>query len=127
MHIPPYQVNSKQLPQNFPRQFDAHIYFELKDFKTAELLRKNALEHFEGKEVFVGDLIGEAIGPHTLPMFELNFPKRLFSEVTLWLMYERKNLNVLVHELTGDDYRDHTQAAIWLGAVVPLHYDRLKT
>ncbi|WP_374001316.1 DOPA 4,5-dioxygenase family protein [Bdellovibrio bacteriovorus] len=121
-----YTVNSKLLPSGFPREFDAHIYFDKAHREKAEHFRDEAIRMFEGKKVFVGEMIPEAIGPHPVPMFEINFPKEHFAEVVLWLMHERGDLSVLVHELTGDDLYDHTQAALWLGPAVELKYDRFK-
>ena len=118
-----YRLNSQHIPKDFPREFDAHIYFELAEIDVADVLREEIIAQFTNKEVFVGDLIPKPVGPHTLPMFEVNFPRSLFQEVTLWLLHHRKNLNVLVHELTGDDLIDHTQGAMWLGRSVPLKYD----
>ncbi|UOE99779.1 DOPA 4,5-dioxygenase family protein [Bdellovibrio reynosensis] len=122
----PYKVNSQLLPAGFPREFDAHIYFSAEQRQQAETFRKAAIEQFAGLKVFVGEMIPEAIGPHPVPMFEINFPKELFSEVVLWLMHSRGDLSVLVHELTGDDHYDHTQAALWLGEAVELKYSVFK-
>lgn len=121
-----YKVNSQLLPQGFPREFDAHIYFSNESSQFATELREKAIREFAGRQVFVGQMIPEAIGPHPIPMFEINFPLSLFTEVVLWLMKARGDLSVLVHELTGDDLYDHTQAALWLGKEVPLLYERFK-
>lgn len=121
-----YTVNSKLMPAGFPREFDAHIYFDSENITTATRLRQRALEMFHGQQVFVGQMIPEAIGPHPTPMFEINFPKELFTDVVLWLMHERDGLSVLVHELTGDDHYDHEQAALWLGKEVPLKFEVFK-
>lgn len=115
------------MPAGFPREFDAHIYFNIKSAKAAEALRVRAMAEFHDKKVFVGMIIPEPIGPHPTPMFEINFPKVLFTEVTLWLMHERKNLSILIHELTGDDLYDHQQAALWMGPQVPLKYEVFKS
>lgn len=117
-----FKVNSQLLPAGFPREFDAHIYFEESSRPFAEALREKALTTFHGQQVFIGEMIPVGIGPHPIPMFEINFPKEMFTEVVLWLMKERGDLSVLVHELTGDDLYDHTQAALWLGTQVPLNY-----
>lgn len=121
-----FKVNSQLLPEGFPREFDAHIYFSPENRLQAEALRALAQKSFHGQKVFVGEMIPEPIGPHPTPMFEINFPKELFSDLVLWLMKERGDLSVLVHEVTGDDLYDHTQAALWLGAAVPLDYSRFK-
>jgi DOPA 4,5-dioxygenase len=121
-----YNYNSEILPKDFPRQFDAHIYFTAAERAFAESFHSKALKAFPGKKVFTGELIPEAIGPHPTPMFEINFPKEEFSDVVLWLMKERGSLSVLVHELTGNDLYDHTQAALWLGTPVELYLYKFK-
>lgn len=120
-----FKVNSKQIPKNFPREFDAHIYFSTEEYKVAESLRDKMRETFSTKTFFVGDLIPIPVGPHPVPMFEANFPTELFSEVVIWLMQNRGSLNVLVHPLTGDDYVDHTDAVMWLGKSLDLNLNKL--
>src|SRR5690606_14630083 len=114
------KLNSRHLPPLFPREFDAHIYFDGDTQVEATLLRDRALEHFQGSEVFVGFMIDRPVGPHPLPMFEINFPRSLFSEVVLWLLHHHGRLSILVHELTGDDFLDHTDYAMWIGKSVEL-------
>lgn len=116
-----YHYNSEILPRDFPRQFDAHIYFDKASLPFAEQLHAKSILDFKDQQVFVGEVIPEPIGPHPTPMFEINFPKERFADVVLWLMKERGDLSVLVHELTGNDLYDHTQAALWLGTRVELH------
>ena len=120
-----FQVNSQLLPEGFPREFDAHIYFDASSRAVAEELREKAIIAFKGQPVFTGNLIPLPIGPHPMPMLEINFPKPMFTDVVLWLERERGTLSVLVHELTGDPVYDHTQAALWMGAQVPLIYANL--
>lgn len=90
------------------------------------MLHTKALLDFKDREVFVGELIPEPIGPHPTPMFEINFPKELFADVVLWLMKERGDLSALVHELTGNDLYDHTQAALWLGTPLEIYLHKFK-
>ena len=85
-------VNSKQLPKDFPREFDAHIYFSALEYEEAKNFRDQIKAKFQYENFFVGDLIPKPIGPHPMPMFEANFSKDIFSEVVTWLMYHRKNL-----------------------------------
>lgn len=117
-----FKVNSKLLPEGFPREFYAHIYFQESDLEIATKLRDKMKEHFSDEVFFVGDMIPVPIGPHPYPMFEANFPIGLFQDVTLWLMKERGELSILIHPLSGDDYYDHTQGAMWLGKSVELNY-----
>lgn len=108
------------MPAGFEHDFDAHIYFPSDKTSFIESLRKKLIFKFESSEVFVGDVIPEPIGPHTMPMLEVNFSNKRFAEMVPWLSIERGSLNVLVHPQTGDDYFDHTQGAIWLGRPVDL-------
>jgi aromatic ring-cleaving dioxygenase len=72
-------------------------------------------------ELRIYQIWDEAIGPHTLPMFEVNiFTPAQFGAFIPWLVIHRGPLNVLVHPNTGNEYRDHTQRANWLGTPVPL-------
>lgn len=114
------KLNSKHLPKDFPREFDAHIYFDQHNREEALALREAALTNWKDSQVFVGFMIEKPVGPHPIPMFEINFPKELFSEVTLWLLHHHGKLSILVHELTGDDYLDHTDYALWIGKPIEL-------
>lgn len=114
------KVNSKHIPKDFPREFDAHIYFDETSAEEASLFRQKCLNHFKQSEVFVGFMIDQPVGPHPTAMFEINFPRKAFGEVVLWLMHHRGKLSILVHELTGDDYLDHTDYALWIGRPVEL-------
>jgi aromatic ring-cleaving dioxygenase len=115
-----FKVNSKLLPKDFPREFDAHIYFQVDQLNEATILRDKIKEHFKNNVFFVGDMIPVPIGPHPLPMFEANFPVTLFEEVKEWLTIERGDFSILLHSLKGDDYLDHTEGAEWLGASLQL-------
>lgn len=126
LRMPIDQVNSKTMPTNFPRDFDAHVYFTIEQLALATALQQRMKNHFLNKNVYVGSLISRPIGPHGLPMFEANFPENIFGEVVRWLMHARGELSVLVHELAGDDTRDHTQGALWLGPQVPLNFSVFK-
>jgi aromatic ring-cleaving dioxygenase len=67
------------------------------------------------------------VGPHLLPMFEVNvFSPAQFGAFITWLSINRGPLSALVHPNTGDEVGDHTSGAIWLGPPVPLNIDILK-
>jgi aromatic ring-cleaving dioxygenase len=119
--VKPYKVNSSWMPKDFPREFDAHIYFDEKNHDEVHKLQSLMRETFLGKQVFVGELIPVAIGPHPRPMLEANFPLDLFTEVVLWLSVNRGSLSILIHPMSGDDYYDHTQGVIWLGESLELN------
>ncbi|MBC7711992.1 MAG: DOPA 4,5-dioxygenase family protein [Rhizobacter sp.] len=119
-----FKVNSKLLPEGFPREYDAHIYFTEDKLEAATKLRDKFKLQFARDSFFVGDMIPVPIGPHTKPMFEANFPKHMFMEVSLWLMDNRGEFSVLLHSLSGDDLIDHTTGARWLGPEVKLDYSK---
>lgn len=55
-------------------------------------------------------------------MFEVNlFTPAQFGAFVAWLVVHRGPLSALVHPNTGDDLRDHTQRATWLGEPMPLN------
>jgi len=69
------------------------------------------------------------IGPHTLPMFEVNlFTPAQFGAFIPWLVVNRGPLSALVHPNTddGDELRAHSQRATWLGERIPLDLNMLK-
>lgn len=68
------------------------------------------------------------VGPHPYPMFEVNlFTPAQFGAFIPWLVIHRGQLSVLVHPNTdepgshwGNELRNHTARATWLGDKVPL-------
>jgi aromatic ring-cleaving dioxygenase len=117
--------NSQIRPQNFPHHFDAHIYFTHDQQKEIEELREYLVSFYTGKDVFVGNVINREVGPHPLPMLECNFSRAMFTDVVLFLMGNRKQFNVLIHPISGDDIYDHSQGAMWLGESLALKMERL--
>jgi aromatic ring-cleaving dioxygenase len=116
---------SMHFPLGFARDWDAHIYYEPSQRAWAQDLRRQALEFFKDQSVFIGALRDELVGPHPLPMFELNFASRDFQVVVRWLMVQRRGLDILVHQVTGDDPRDHYDGALWLGQTLVLDDSKL--
>lgn len=54
-------------------------------------------------------------------MFEVNiFTPAQFGAFIPWLVINRGPLSALVHPNTGDDERDHTQRATWMGERIAL-------
>lgn len=49
-----------------------------------------------------------------------------FGAFVPWLVINRGPLSALVHPNTGDDERDHTQRATWMGQPLPLHLSLFK-
>jgi len=57
---------------------------------------------------------------------QIAFPSRMLALLLPWLMLNRGRLTVLLHPETGDDYRDHTAHAAWLGDALPLRLSAFK-
>jgi DOPA 4,5-dioxygenase len=51
----------------------------------------------------------------------LAFGPELIADVLPWLALNRKGLVVFLHPDTGNDLLDHTEHAIWMGAMRPLN------
>lgn len=70
------------------------------------------------------------IGPHPVAMFEVNlFTPAQFGAFIPWLVINRGPLSALVHPNTdkeGEDKRNHTQRATWLGERLPLDLSLFK-
>ncbi|KKA19722.1 hypothetical protein T310_6293 [Rasamsonia emersonii CBS 393.64] len=64
------------------------------------------------------------VGPHPVAMFEVNlFTPAQFGAFIPWLVINRGPLSALVHPNTdaeGEEVRNHTQRATWLGERLPL-------
>jgi aromatic ring-cleaving dioxygenase len=112
-------------PPGFRREFDAHVYYMAGTRELAKRLRLQAALRFRNHPVLVGDLVDQLVGPHPLPMFEINFPKELYQAVVDWLDQERGEFSILVHEVTGDDPKDHSSGAKWLGKKLVLDESKL--
>lgn len=101
--------------------FDAHIYFTPETRAVAEALREKALQDLAGKTIGIYRLVDRNVGPHTRPMFEIQFKPERLGEMLLWLMENRNGLAVLVHRVTGHDFPDHYEGALWMGEMLPLN------
>ncbi len=104
-------------PVNAHDFYHAHLYF---DARTADKAR--ALHETIGRELGlkVGRFHQALVGPHPRWSFEIDFSHQDFDLIVPWLDKHRQGLTVLVHGVTGDDLKDHTQHAYWLGEPVVL-------
>lgn len=49
-----------------------------------------------------------------------------FGAFIPWLVINRGPLSALIHPNTGDDIRDHSQRATWMGEPLPVNLAMLK-
>ena len=102
--------------------FDVHIYFlqtNPEQVKYAHELWQRIRHEFPELRIYT--VWEKPIGPHPVGMFEVNlFTPEQFGAFVPWMNIWRGPLSVLVHPNTGDDVRDHSQRAIWMGERFPL-------
>jgi DOPA 4,5-dioxygenase len=94
--------------------YHAHVYFNADTIEQARTLCEHASERFGVK---MGRVHERPVGPHPDWSCQLAFDHAQLADVTLWLALNRKGLVVFMHPLTGNDLADHTEHAIWMGAV----------
>ncbi|GAB7352265.1 hypothetical protein MBLNU459_g2727t2 [Dothideomycetes sp. NU459] len=119
---PAYETFTSPIANNERGGFDVHIYFQQTNAEEA-LFAKQLWERVrrEFPELRIYTLWDRPIGPHPVAMFEVNlFTPAQFGAFVPWLVINRGPLSALLHPNTGDDIRDHSQLATWLGQPFPL-------
>ena len=104
--------------------FHAHIYYGSGTKPAAERLREGIGAAFPA--AVLGRWHDEAVGPHTVSMYQVAFEAADFPRLVPWLMLNHASLDVLIHPQTGDSYEDHTEHALWLGTKLPLKLEVLR-
>lgn len=102
------------------RFYHAHVYFDETTKTIAEKVRDKIIASFHMR-LRVHPLIDVPIGPHPLPMFEVDLRSEDKEELILWLKKNHADLSVLVHPLTGDEMADHRDFPEWVGTPQPLN------
>jgi aromatic ring-cleaving dioxygenase len=99
-------------PENVYERYHAHVYFDAGTVEQARALCQRVADECS---VAMGRVHERLVGPHPRWSCQLAFGRDRFDAVIALLDGERQGLTVLVHGLTGDDYADHTEHAMWLG------------
>jgi DOPA 4,5-dioxygenase len=99
-------------PVNSHQAYHAHVYLEQKTLSLATSLCERAGERFG---VRVGRVHQKKVGPHPKWSCQLTFGAEHFDSLVPWLESNREGLSILIHALTGNDLKDHTTYAYWLG------------
>jgi len=103
-------------------EYHAHVYYDPQTTRDrAERLRTRVAAEFPRAKL--GRWHDELVGPHTQSMYQIAFPASLLASFLPWLMLNRDGLTILLHPETGNDYRDHSAHAAWLGAPLRLRLD----
>jgi aromatic ring-cleaving dioxygenase len=107
------------------RDYHAHIYYDPDSTRDrAALLRERVAVAFPAATL--GRRHDAPVGPHPQSMYQIAFPSKLLATLLPWLMLNRDGLTILLHPETGNDYADHTEHAVWFGAILPLRLDVLR-
>jgi aromatic ring-cleaving dioxygenase len=115
-------------PTDMPRDtesithYHAHIYYDPNATRDrAARLRERVAAAFPAATL--GRWHDALVGPHPQSMYQIAFPREMLASLVPWLMLNRDGLIVLLHPETGDDYVDHTDHAVWYGAMLPLRLE----
>ena len=100
--------------------YHAHIYFDQESRASAAALREKILRELSG-QVRIHGLIDEPIGPHPLPMFEVDIAREKIHDIQTWLTHHHGIHSILIHPITGDDLADHRDHPRWIGEPKPLN------
>ena len=98
-------------------EFHAHVYFDEATVGQARALCERARDEFG---IEMGRVHEKPVGPHPRWSCQLRVPRDQFGEIVLWLSLNRDGLTVFVHPETGDNLKDHTEHAIWMGEMLEL-------
>jgi len=95
--------------------YHAHIYWSTPEQRATAIGLRDQLSELE---CGLGRVWDQPIGPHPLPMYQVNYCDTNKKPVE-WLL-KTTGLTILLHEDTGDDLRDHTEGTRWLGETLTL-------
>ncbi|AFY58912.1 aromatic ring-cleaving dioxygenase [Rivularia sp. PCC 7116] len=103
--------------------YHAHVYFDDSSCEQAIALCEEAGKQFSVK---VGRVHRKPVGPHPSWSCQLAFDVDESAILLSWLALNRRGLTILIHPLTGNDLKDHTDYASWMGNPQVLNLDALR-
>ena len=113
-------------PVNSHRAYHAHVYFDQESPESTAVARRLRDAIAKTFDLSVGRFHERPIGPHPTGSFQVTFRNRDFDRLIPWLDAHREGLSVLIHPLTRDHVKDHTDDAAWLGDSVALNLGRFR-
>jgi len=113
----PTPMDGPKRPLKLHEAYHAHVYFDEQTREFATTVCEEASRQFGAT---MGRVHTTPVGPHPVWSCQLAFSIDAFDALIPWLDAHRGQLTVLVHGLSGDDLKDHTDHAYWLGAPMPL-------
>jgi DOPA 4,5-dioxygenase len=106
-----------EAPMPTIRGYHAHVYFDQDSVGQARALCEAAAQRFD---VAMGRVHEKPVGPHPDWSCQLAFGPSVFGDFVPWLAMHRGGLVVFVHPISNNEVLDHTERAMWMGAVRPL-------
>lgn len=97
-----------------------HLYYEINEMELAQSVI-DELKELDNIEI--GRLWDKPVGPHPIGSCQVTVLKGDFEKMSLWFLDNRKNLDVFVHAVSGDDIKDHTDYVMWIGKEHKLNLD----
>jgi DOPA 4,5-dioxygenase len=103
--------------------YHIHIYYDEDKFGRDKLLAEVAAARLTGlfPEATQGPFSVGRVGPHTKNNIEVSVDAKSFGEVLQFLQMNNDGLSILIHPRTGDELKDHGNAAMWIGKPVPFN------
>ncbi|WP_372618613.1 DOPA 4,5-dioxygenase family protein [Falsiroseomonas sp.] len=101
------------------RGWHAHIYYDPATTREAAARLREAIAA-DFPAAVLGRWHDVPVGPHPGAMYQVAFAPDLFPALAPFLALHRNGLTVLLHPETGRQKADHTDHAMWMGAVLPL-------
>lgn len=99
--------------------FHAHIYYDPNQLTEIKKIQEQV---FLNPVFSKCKLFTSPVGPHPKAMLELHFDDLCFKAAIAWLDAKCLGFSVLIHQDTGDDFKDHTEDIRWLGEVLPIDF-----
>lgn len=103
--------------------YHAHVYWNDQEQRAQALGMREGLA---GLGCGLGRVMDQPIGPHPLPMYQVNYSSDNQAAVEGLLGSQGDGLNILLHEDTDDDIHDHTEGVRWLGEALTLDIEWLE-
>ncbi len=102
----------------------AHVYYDPATTRsTAATLREAIAARFPA--AVLGRWHDVPVGPHPGAMYQVAFTPELLPDLLPFLALHRAGLAILVHPETGRARADHSDHALWMGAMLPLRLEVL--
>lgn len=105
------------------KYYHLHVYFEPNDLESARLWSTRAdllalVDSVKFREY--------PVGPHPTGMIEAYFNEMTYPAVIAWVKENRGDFSAMIHQDTGDDFKDHTDHIQWIGKELPLNFEFFK-